>query len=60
MNSRLQRDLDGATLVRGLKRAGFVVDLQSGSHAVLVHPQDPNRDVVIPFTGLCTGVFLKA
>lgn len=48
MNGRLPRDLDGPALVRALKRIGFVVDRQSGSHAVIVHPQDPSRDVVIP------------
>ena len=48
MNGRLPRDLDGPTLVRALRRIGFVVDRQSGSHAVLVYHQDPTRDVVIP------------
>lgn len=48
MTGRLPRDLDGPALVRALRRAGYVVDRQSGSHAVLVHPLDASRDVVVP------------
>ncbi len=48
MSGKLPRDLDGRELVRALVRAGFVVDRQSGSHAVLLHPTDPNRELVVP------------
>ncbi len=48
MTGRLPRDLDGPELVRALVRTGFVVERQSGSHAVLIHRDDPAREVVIP------------
>jgi predicted RNA binding protein YcfA (HicA-like mRNA interferase family) len=48
MSPRLPRELDGRALVRALVRAGFTVDRQSGSHAVLVHQVDPGREVVVP------------
>ena len=48
MTARLPRDLDGPELVRALARAGFVVERQSGSHAVLIHHDDPTREVVVP------------
>lgn len=37
----------GATVVRALKRAGFVVDRIVGSHHVLVYPSDPTRTVTV-------------
>jgi predicted RNA binding protein YcfA (HicA-like mRNA interferase family) len=37
LSPKLPRDLDGQTLVRALERAGFVVERQSGAHAVLIH-----------------------
>lgn len=60
MSNRLPRDVDGPTLVRALRRAGFVLDRQSGSHAVLIFPGDPSRDVVVPIhpgRSLATGTF---
>lgn len=48
MTGKLPRDVDGPTLVRALIRAGFTVDRQSGSHAVLIYPDDRSRDVVVP------------
>lgn len=46
MSARLPRDIDGRELVRALERSGFVADRQSGSHAVLIHPD--GREVVVP------------
>jgi len=48
VTGKVPRDVDGPTLVRALIRAGFDLDRQSGSHAVLVFPQDRSRDVVVP------------
>ena len=39
---------NGATVVRALKRAGFVVDRIVGSHHILVYPNDPTRTVTVP------------
>ncbi len=39
--------ITGDEVVRALKRAGFVVDRQRGSHVVLIHPQTRKR-VVVP------------
>jgi predicted RNA binding protein YcfA (HicA-like mRNA interferase family) len=38
-------------VLRALRRAGFVVDRTSGSHHLLVHPDDPARKVTVPFHG---------
>ncbi len=46
MSGRLPRDVDGRELVRALERVGFVVDRQSGSYAVLIHPD--GREIVVP------------
>jgi predicted RNA binding protein YcfA (HicA-like mRNA interferase family) len=37
--------------IRALEQAGFVVERTSGSHHLLVHPDDPARSVVVPFHG---------
>jgi len=47
LSSKLPRDLDGRTLVRALERAGFIVERQSGGHAVLIHPTHPSRELVV-------------
>jgi len=39
--------ITGDEAVRALKRAGFVVDRQRGSHVILVHAQNRKR-IVIP------------
>jgi len=46
VSGRLPRDIDGRELVRALERTGFVVDRQSGSHAVLIDCD--GREVVVP------------
>lgn len=48
MSDKLPRDVDGPALVRVLTRSGFVLDRQSGSHAVLIFSDDRSRDVVVP------------
>ena len=35
-------------LIQALKRGGFVIDHQTGSHLSMSHPQEPNRFAVIP------------
>ena len=35
-------------LIQALKRGGFVIDHQTGSHLSMSHPKDPNRFAVIP------------
>ena len=37
--------------IRALEQAGFVEVRSSGSHRLLVHPDDPARAVVVPFHG---------
>jgi predicted RNA binding protein YcfA (HicA-like mRNA interferase family) len=39
--------ITGDEVVRALKRAGFVIDRQRGSHVILIHPQRRKR-VVVP------------
>lgn len=39
--------ITGDEVIRALKRAGFVVDRQRGSHVILVHPQH-HRRVSVP------------
>ena len=41
----------GDEVVRALKRAGFIMDRQRGSHVILVHPQSRKRVVVPVHTG---------
>ena len=67
MSNRLPRDVNGPALVRALTRAGFVLDRQSGSHAVLIFSGDRTRDVVIPIhpgrplaTGTLANVLKRA
>ncbi len=38
-------------VIAALRRAGFTVDRISGSHHLLVHPDDPRRIVTVPFHG---------
>jgi predicted RNA binding protein YcfA (HicA-like mRNA interferase family) len=40
--------LNGRQVIRALVNAGFVVDRITGSHHVLVHPQDARRTVTVP------------
>lgn len=43
--------ITGDEVVRALKRAGFIVDRQRGSHVILIHPQSRKRVVVPVHTG---------
>jgi predicted RNA binding protein YcfA (HicA-like mRNA interferase family) len=36
-------------LLRALKRAGFVIDRQTGSHVSLIHPDLPVLTVTVPY-----------
>lgn len=38
-------------VLAALRRAGFIVDRTSGSHHLLVHPDDATRRVTVPFHG---------
>lgn len=41
--------LSPKAVISALERAGFVVARVSGSHYVLVHPDDARRRTVVPF-----------
>jgi predicted RNA binding protein YcfA (HicA-like mRNA interferase family) len=43
--------VNGRDVIRGLSRAGFVVDRIVGSHHVLMHPSDSRRTVSVPVHG---------
>jgi predicted RNA binding protein YcfA (HicA-like mRNA interferase family) len=43
--------LNARRVIRGLEKAGFVVDRISGSHYLMVHPDDPRRAVTVPYHG---------
>jgi predicted RNA binding protein YcfA (HicA-like mRNA interferase family) len=40
--------VNGRQVIRALMKAGFVLDRITGSHHVLMHPQDPRRTVTVP------------
>jgi predicted RNA binding protein YcfA (HicA-like mRNA interferase family) len=40
--------INSTQLLRALKRAGFIIDRQEGSHVSLVHPQHPKLTVTVP------------
>ena len=50
MNSGLPV-VSGRRVLRALQRAGFIVDRTTGSHHLLVHPEDPRRIVTVPVHG---------
>ena len=41
--------INSRKLLRVLKRAGFVIDRQEGSHVSLVHPEHPELTVTVPY-----------
>ncbi len=47
MNARLPV-ASARQVLAALRRAGFVLDRVSGSHHLLVHPDDPTRCVTVP------------
>jgi predicted RNA binding protein YcfA (HicA-like mRNA interferase family) len=55
MGSKLPR-VDGAKLIRILRRAGWYVDYQHGSHVYLRHPDRPSMRVTVP---IHTGEIIK-
>ncbi len=40
--------IDSKQLLKALKRAGFVLDRQEGSHISLIHPSHPELTVTVP------------
>ena len=48
MTARRLPAVNGATVVRALRRGGFVVDRIAGSHHILAYPGDPTRTVTVP------------
>lgn len=48
MSPRLPRDLDGVTLARALKRFGYRITRQSGSHIRLTTERDGQHHITIP------------
>ncbi|MBC8278109.1 MAG: type II toxin-antitoxin system HicA family toxin [FCB group bacterium] len=36
-------------LIRALKRCGYIIDHQTGSHVFLKHPDNPTRIATIPY-----------
>ena len=55
MGSKLPR-IDGTKLIRVLRRAGWYVDYQHGSHVYLRHPDRPDMRVTVP---VHTGEIIK-
>ena len=47
MGSELPR-IVGAKVIQALRRAGWYVDYQHGSHVYLRHPDRPNMRVTVP------------
>lgn len=45
---KLPRDASGEQVIRALKKVGYVHDHTAGSHAVLLHPRDPRKRLVVP------------
>ena len=41
-------DVSGRELIKALKKAGYVVDRQKGSHIILRRTEPPHRRVVVP------------
>lgn len=41
--------INSRKLLRALKRAGFVIDRQEGSHVSLIHPDCPELTVTVPY-----------
>ncbi|MFH1862266.1 MAG: type II toxin-antitoxin system HicA family toxin [bacterium] len=41
--------INSKQLLRALKRGGFVIDRQEGSHISLIHPDRPELTVTVPF-----------
>jgi predicted RNA binding protein YcfA (HicA-like mRNA interferase family) len=50
MNAKLG-SLSGREVVRALERAGFVLKRVTGSHHILVHPDDKTRRTIVPVHG---------
>ncbi|MGH9789313.1 MAG: type II toxin-antitoxin system HicA family toxin [Candidatus Acidiferrales bacterium] len=46
--AKLPRDVSGDHAVRAFKRVGYVLDHVAGSHAILMHPKDPRKRLVVP------------
>jgi predicted RNA binding protein YcfA (HicA-like mRNA interferase family) len=38
----------GREVIRALRKAGFIVDHIQGSHHILIHKDDPQRQVSVP------------
>ena len=41
--------INSKQLLRALKRSGFVIDRQEGSHISLIHPNHPELTVTVPY-----------
>jgi len=41
--------INSRKLLRALKRAGFIIDRQEGSHISLIHPEKPELTVTVPY-----------
>lgn len=46
--TKLPRGVTGDRVVRALKRAGFYIDHQVGSHVTLRHESTPSLKVIVP------------
>ena len=53
MSDRLPA-VNARQVLQALRKAGFIVDRVSGSHHLLIHPDDPARRVTVPFHGART------
>ncbi|UCH27904.1 MAG: type II toxin-antitoxin system HicA family toxin [Trueperaceae bacterium] len=43
--------VSGKSIIRALRKSGFVVDRVKGSHHIMTHRGDPTRCVVVPVHG---------
>jgi predicted RNA binding protein YcfA (HicA-like mRNA interferase family) len=41
--------LNSRQLIRALKKGGFAIDRQEGSHISLIHPDHPELTVTVPY-----------
>jgi predicted RNA binding protein YcfA (HicA-like mRNA interferase family) len=46
--TKLPRDVSGERAAKAFGRIGFVLDHQSGSHMIPVHPDDPAKRLTVP------------
>ena len=46
--SKLPRDVSGRSFVKVMKKRGYYVDEQEGSHIILCHPEPAHKRLSVP------------